>query len=141
MSEMDIKEALRILYDTQALVSNSCCKFSSLEDPSFLEDMEKIQRAMCNIKGNFMSSFFYRNKVIELSELLHESYLKNNEYIYKLKIQNEQLLERLQDTCSSSYVSDFHMVDCVEDSHDKMDHHKHEKFQVLDVFEDDIDEI
>ena len=53
--------------------------------------------------------------------------MNNNEYIHKLKIQNEQLLERFQDTCSSSYVLDCHMVDCLEDSHDMMDHEKHEK--------------
>ena len=58
----------------------------------------------------------------------------------KLKIQNEQLLERLQDTCSSSYVSYCNMVDCLEDSHDMMDHEKHEKLQFIDVIEDDIDE-
>ena len=58
MSERDIQEALIIFHETQALVSNSCWKVSSLEDPSFLEDMEKIQREMCNIKGNFMCSFF-----------------------------------------------------------------------------------
>ena len=94
MIERYIKVSLSILNDTQALVSNSCWKVSSLEDPSFLEDMEKIQRAMCNIKGNFMY-FFYRNNVIELSEWLHEAYLKNNEDVHRLKIQNEQLLERL----------------------------------------------
>ena len=81
-----------------------------MEEPSFLEDMEKIQRSMCNIKGNFMALIFDRKNVIELSDLLHESYLNNNEDIHKLKIQNEQLLERLQDTCYSSYVSYFHMV-------------------------------
>ena len=32
------------------------------------------------------------------------------------------------------------MVDRLEDSHDMMDHEKHEKLQVLDVFEYDIDE-
>ena len=90
--------------------------------------MEKIQREMRNIKGNFMSFPFRRKNVIELSEWLHESYLNNNEDIHKLKIQNEQLIERLQDTCSSSYVSDCHMVYCLEDSHDMMDHEKHEKF-------------
>ena len=83
-----------------------------MEDPSFLEDMEKIQREMCKIKGNFMSFIFYRKNVIEISEWLHESCLKNNEDIQKFKIQNEQLLKRLQDTCSSSYVLDCHMVDC-----------------------------
>ena len=57
MSERNIHEALSILHDTQSLVSNSCWKFSSLEEASILEDMEKIQREMCNIKGNFMSFF------------------------------------------------------------------------------------
>ena len=75
MSEMDIHEALRILHDTQELVSNSCWKVSSLEEPSFLEYMEKIQRAMCNIEGNFMSLFSDRNNLVEINEWLHESYL------------------------------------------------------------------
>ena len=75
-------------------------------EPSFLEDMEKIQRAMCNIKGPLVSFIFYIKNVIELSESLHESYLNNNEVIRKLTIQNEQFLEKLQDTCFSSYVSD-----------------------------------
>ena len=112
-----------------------------MEEPSFLEDMEKIQRAMCNIKVNFMSLLFDRKNVIELIEWLHESYLKNNEVIDKLTIQNEQLLEKLQDTCFSSDVSNFHKVDCLEDSHDMMDHEKHEKLQVLDVLENYSDEI
>ena len=94
------------------------------KDPSFLEDMENIQRAMCNIKGNFMSFLFYRKNFIELSEWLHESYLNNNEVIHKLTIQNEQLLEKLQDTCFSSYVSDCQTVDCLEDSDDIVDHEK-----------------
>ena len=67
--------------------------------------------------------------------------MKNTEDIHKLKIQNEQLLDRLQDTCSSSYVSNCHMVDCLEDSRDMMDREKHEKLQDLDKFEDGIDEI
>ena len=58
MSEMNIHEALSILHETKELVSNSCWKVSSLEKPSFLEDMEKIQREMCNIKGNFMPLIF-----------------------------------------------------------------------------------
>ena len=128
MSEMNLHEALRILHvDTKSLVSNSYWKVSSLEEPSFLEDMEKIQRAMCNIKGNLMYFLFDRKNVIKISEWLHESYLNNNEDIHKIKIQKEQLLERLQDTCSFSDVSDFQKVDCLEDSHDMMDHVKHEK--------------
>ena len=73
MSEMDIHEALSILHDTEALVSNYCWRATSLEDPSFLEDMEKIQRAMCNITGNFISLLFDRKNFIELIEWLHES--------------------------------------------------------------------
>ena len=127
MNENNIQEALRILHDTQALVSNSCWRATSLEDPSFLEDMEKIQRAMCNIKGNFMSFIFDINFFIEL--------------IDKLTIQNEQLLEKLQDTCFSSYVSDCQMVDCLEDSHDMVDHEDWGNLNVLDVFEYELEEI
>ena len=58
MNEKKIQESLRILHDTQTLVSNSCWRATSLEETSFLEDMEKIQRVMCNIKVNFMSLFF-----------------------------------------------------------------------------------
>ena len=137
MSEMNIYESLSIINETRALVSNFCWKFSSLEDPSFLEDMEKIQRAMCKIKGNFMSFLFYRKNVIELSEWLHEEYLNNNEDIHRLKNQNDQLFQRFPHTCSSSYVSYFHMVYFLEDFHDMVDHEKHGKLQFLDVFEDE----
>ena len=68
MSEMDIHEELSILHDTKALVSNYFWKISSLEDPSFLEHMEKIQRAMCNIEGNCMSLIFDRNNLVDLNE-------------------------------------------------------------------------
>ena len=127
MMEMNIHEALSILHDTKSLVSNSCWKVSSLEEPSFLEDMEKIQRVMCNAKGNLMSFLFYRNNLADLNEWLHGAYLNNNEDIHKLKIQNEKLLERLQDTFSFSYVLDCHMADCLEDSHDMRDDEKHGK--------------
>ena len=89
---------------------------------------------MCNIEGNFISFIFDRNNLVELNEWLHEAYLNNNVDIHYLKTQNEQLLKTLQDTCSSSYVSDCHMVDCLEDSHDMMDLEKHEKLKVLYVF-------
>ena len=72
MNEKKIQDALRILHDTQALVSIYCWKFYSLEESPFLEDMEKIQTVMCNIKGKFMSFIFDTNNVIELSEWLHE---------------------------------------------------------------------
>ena len=87
-----------------------------------------------------MSFIFYRNNLVELNEWLHEAYLNNNEDIHKLKTQNEEILKRLQYTCSSSFVSDCHMVDCLEDSHNMRDHEKHRKLQVLDVFEDELDE-
>ena len=54
--------------------------------------MEKIQRAICNIEGNFMPFLFDRNNLVKINEWLHEAYLNNNEDINKLKTQNEQLL-------------------------------------------------
>ena len=72
-----------------------------------------------------MHFIFDRNNLVELNECLHEEYLNNNENIHKIKTQNEQPPKRLQDTCSSSYVSNCHMVDCLEDSHDMRDHEKH----------------
>ena len=72
MSERDIQESLSILNETQALVSNSCWRATSFEDPSFLEDMEKIQRAMCNIEGNFMYFIFDRNNLVDINYCLHE---------------------------------------------------------------------
>ena len=72
--------------------------------------------------------------MVQLNEWLHEAYFNNNEDIRRLKNQNEQLLKRLQDTCSSSYVSYYHIVDCLEDSHDMRDHEKHGKLQVIDMF-------
>ena len=84
--------------------------------------MEKIQRAMCNIEGNFMSFIFDRNNFFGLNEWLHEEYLNNNEDVHNLKVQNKKLLYRLQDnSCSPSYVLDCHKGNCLEDSHDMMD--------------------
>ena len=70
---MDIHEALIIFHDTKELVSNPCWKISSLEDPSFLKDIEKIQRAICNIEGNFIYFIFDRNNLVDLNEWLHEA--------------------------------------------------------------------
>ena len=67
MNENNIQESLSILHGTQALVSIFCWRATSLEETSFLEDMEKIQGAMCHIKGNFMSLIFYRNHLFELN--------------------------------------------------------------------------
>ena len=68
MNENNSQESLIILHDTQSLVSNYCWRTTSLEETSFLEYMEKIQRAMCHIKGNFMSFIFDRNHLFELNE-------------------------------------------------------------------------
>ena len=87
-----------------------------MEETFFLEDMEKIQRAMCHIKGDFMSLHFHRNHFFYLNELLHDANVNNNEDNLKLTIQNEQVLEKLQDTCFPSNVLDSQMVDCLEDS-------------------------
>ena len=110
MNEKKIHKSLRILHGTQTLVSNSCWRATSLEETSFLEDMEKIQKEMCHIKCNFMSFLFY----------IDHLYGDN----HNLTIQNKQLLESLQDTYFSSYVSDRQMVDYLEDSHDMVDHDK-----------------
>ena len=67
--------------------------------------------------------------------------MNNNEFIHRLTIQNEQLLEKLRDTCFSSYVSDCQMVDCLDDSHDMVDHEKFGDLNVLDVFEDELEKI
>ena len=73
--------------------------------------------------------------------MLNDSYLKNNEDNNKFTIQNEQILEKLQDTCFSSYVSDCQMVDCLEDSHDMVDHEKSRNSNVIDVFEYELEDI
>ena len=67
MSERNIHEVVNILHDTQELVSIYCWKVFSSKETSFLEDMEKILREMCNIEGNFMSFIFDRKNMIELS--------------------------------------------------------------------------
>ena len=64
MNEKKIQKSLRILHHTQALVSNSCWRAFSLEETSFLEDMEKIRRAMCHIKGDFMSLIFLQKPFV-----------------------------------------------------------------------------
>ena len=74
-----------------------------------------------------MSFLFYINYLVELNEWLHEEYLNYNEDIHNVKTQNEQLLKKFQDTCSSSYVSNCNMVDWLEDSHDMRDHEGHGK--------------
>ena len=71
MSERNIYEDLIILHDTRSMVSNSCWIVYSLEELSFLEDMEQIQREMCNIEGNFMYLIFDRENLVELNEWLH----------------------------------------------------------------------
>ena len=96
---------------------------------------------MCNIEGNFMYLIFDRNNLVEINVLLHDAQLNINEDNHKLTLQNEQLLEKLQDTCFSSYVSDFQMVDCLEDSHDMVDHEKFGNLNVLDAFEVVLEEI
>ena len=73
--------------------------------------------------------------MFELNESLHDAYLKNNEDNHKLIIQNEKLLENLQDTCFSSYISNYQMVDCLEDSHDIVDHEKFGNLNVIDALE------
>ena len=85
--------------------------------------------------------FFIRKHLFEINELLHDAYLNMNEDNLNITIQNEQLLEKFQDACFTSNVSDCQMVDCLEDSHDMEDHEKCGNLNVLDVFEYEIEDI
>ena len=59
MNENNIQYSLIILHETQALMSNSCWRSISLEETSFLEDMEKIQREMGYVTQNEFSLQYY----------------------------------------------------------------------------------
>ena len=52
--ERNVHEALRILHEIIALLSNSCWRVASMEEPSSIKDLEAIQEAMTSIKGNFL---------------------------------------------------------------------------------------
>ena len=67
--------------------------FFSFEDPSFFEDIEKIQREMCNIEGNLMYFIFDRNNLVELNELLHDAYFNNNEYNHNSQFKMSNFLK------------------------------------------------
>ena len=67
--------------------------------------------------------------------------MNNTEDNHKITIQNEQLLEKMQDTCFSYYVSGCQMVDYLEDFHDMVDHEKYGNLNLLNVFEYDLEEI
>ena len=67
--------------------------------------------------------------------------MKNNDDNIKLTIQNEQFLEKFSDACFPSNVSDCQMVDCLEDSHDMVDHEKCGNLNVLDVLEVELEYI
>ena len=49
-----------------------------------MEDMEKFQKAMTNIKGNFLHLISDRDILLELVEFLYGEPLKDEEYIFKI---------------------------------------------------------
>ena len=68
MSECKIKEALHTLHGTHALMTNHCWK---LEDKYSMEDMEKFQKSMTSIKGNFLHFLSDRDSFLELVDFLY----------------------------------------------------------------------
>ena len=74
MSECKIKEVLHTLHGTHTLMPNICWK---LEEKTSMEDMEKFQKAMTSIKGNFIHLLSNRDSLLELVEFLHGACLKD----------------------------------------------------------------
>ena len=54
MGEKKINKSLHILHNTHVSLSDLCLRATSLEDSSFLEAMENIQRVMYTIQSNFL---------------------------------------------------------------------------------------
>ena len=122
MDEKKIQEALKTLHATHALVSKICW---SIEEKYSMEDIEKIQKAIFDIKGNLLNFLSYRYYLIKIIGLYHGLTFKNVEYNDKLSnelestqnafqksmVQIEQLQERLQGSFTPSYISNNHSMD------------------------------
>ena len=93
MDENKIQEALNILHGTHDLVSK---KFWSMEEKYSMEDIEKIQKAISNIKGNFFNVLSNRDYLIELVHLYHGLTLNNVEDNDKLSNELEFTENALQ---------------------------------------------
>ena len=81
MDEKKIQEALNTLHGTHALVSKICW---SMEEKYSMEDIEKIQKAISDIKGNILNLLSGRDYLIELVHLYCGLTLKKVEDNYKI---------------------------------------------------------
>ena len=68
MDEQTIQEALKALHGIHVLVSKI---YWNMEETSSMEDMEKIQKAISNTKGNISSLLSDINYLLELVEMYH----------------------------------------------------------------------
>ena len=139
----------------------------NLEDKYSIKDMNKFQKSMTSTKGNFLQLLFDRDSFLELVELLHGSYLKDEEKNYKItqellttqdslnntqcalqesKMEIEQLHEELQIFHLPSYTpfihlhKDYWILDHMEEYHEMVDHEMHSVLHVLEDYANNLDE-
>ena len=84
MSERNIHEALRSLHDTISLMSNSCCRHGLMEETSSIENLEKVQKEMTNMKGNHFYFLYDRGHLLEILDMYHSDSFEHEEYISNL---------------------------------------------------------
>ena len=78
-----------------------------MEDSSFLESMEKIQREMSTIQDYFSYIILDRDHLYELVHMLHVEYLKDDEEIHKINdelMATQQYLRRTQNSLFESNI-------------------------------------
>ena len=93
MDEKKIQEALNTLHGRHDLVSKNCW---SMEDKYSMEDIEKIQKEIFDIKGNLLNLISDRDYLIELVGLYHGLNLKNVEDHDKLSNELDSTQNALQ---------------------------------------------
>ena len=93
MDEKKIQEAINTLHRTHYLVSK---KIWRMEEKYSMEDIEKIQKAISNIKGKFLNVLSNRDYLIELVRLYHGLTLNNVEDNDKLSNELESTENALQ---------------------------------------------
>ena len=65
-------------------MSHQCWIIALLEDQTYLEAKENIQKALSAIQGNFLQLISDRDDLFKLVEVLHGSSLKDENDIYNL---------------------------------------------------------
>ena len=81
-----------------------------------MENMEKFQKAMASIKGNFLHLLSDRDSLLELVEMFHGASLKDEEEIYKLT----QELMTTQDSLKSTKFALQESKMVIEKLHEKL---------------------